>query len=159
MNIEKSLVYLQNKNNSLKSQLLHEQLKYGNYQFNYYKKYSMQILIEYKKSKSLYKAALKVGIDYKTVMNWFIQGQITDSIFKPFSLVITKMNADSKDSTFEIKNEIQPQNDISDGEYLISEYGDGWSYKTFINGEKVFIISSELETLKKKVKNKHLPLG
>lgn len=158
MNIEKSLVYLQNKNNSLKSQLLHEQLKYDNYQFNYYKKYSMQILTEYKKSKSLYKAALKVGIDYKTVMNWFIQGQITDSIFKPFNLVITQMNANFKDSTFEIKNEIPPQNDEFDGEYVISKYGDGWSYKTFIDGDKVFVISNNLETLKKKVQDKHLPI-
>ena len=58
------------------------------------------------------------------------------------------------------------ENDISDvkmdfkqdGEYIISEYGDGWSYKTYIDGEKIFIISNELETLKMKVRNKRLPL-
>ena len=47
---------------------------------------------------------------------------------------------------------------IEEKDYIIAQYGDGWSYKTHVDGEKVFIISNELKTLKEKVKAKHLPL-
>ena len=50
------------------------------------------------------------------------------------------------------------KDDSCEGSFEISQYGDGWSYKTFRDGEKIFIISNDLETLKNKVRTKHLPL-
>ena len=159
MNNENELDNLQKRNNSLKSQLAHEQLKYDNYSFEYFNKYSKLILNEYKQHKSIFKASLIVGIDYKIVMGWYIQGQLNNPIFRGFYLSINDMNGDQR-VVDEIKDnvEINESADELDGDYIISEYGDGWSYKTYVNGEKIFLISNDLETLKKKVRDKHLPL-
>ena len=83
-------------------------------------------------------------------MNWYVQGQLGNPKFRGFYLIIRNINDNAKDSSFQISD--------LDGDYLISEYGDGWSYKTFVNGEKIFLIANELDDLKKKVKAKHLPL-
>ena len=37
-------------------------------------------------------------------------------------------------------------------------YGDGWSYKSYVNGEKIFLIVNELDDLKNKVKSKNLSI-
>lgn len=152
---------LQQRNNSLKSILIHEQIKYDNYSFDYFQKYS-SILREYRKHKSLYKSSLIVGINYEDVMNWYIQGQLNNPIFKEFSTSINKINEGNveKDNSNNENEECHQilNKDIGEGTYKISQYGDGWSYKTFIDGEKIFIISNDLENLKKKVKSKHLPL-
>ena len=149
---------LQKRNNSLKSRLVHEQLKSGNFSFHYSQKYIHRILHEYKKNRSLIKAADIVGIDYNIVIGWYINGQRTDSIYRGFYLAVNDINNSSinTENIGEISGEVSEKD--FDGDYLISEYGDGWSYKTYIDGEKIFIISNDLETLKKKVKDRHLPI-
>ena len=149
---------LQDRCNSLKSRLVHEQLKSGNFSFDYSQKYLHRILHEYKKYKSLIKAANIVGIDYNIVMDWYIGGQRTDSVYHGFYLAVNDINGCSiKTGAISEMSEKVNEKDFG-GDYLISEYGDGWSYKTYINGEKIFIISNDLKTLKKKVKDKHLPI-
>ena len=83
-----------------------------------------------------------------------------NELFRQFSLEIDRINNIAvpkeeivEEDTQEIFNETLP-----DGDYTISRYGDGWSYKTFKNGEKIFLISSDLDKLKDKVMSKHLPL-
>lgn len=162
MNHENVLNNLQKRNDGLKSKLLKEQLKYNNYSFEYFKKYSNLIINEYKQDKSLLKAALNIGIDQQDVLNWYIQGQLGNPIFRSFYLTIEKINNNEKPQNpnvedNEMSQETSAENTL-DGEFIISQYGDGWSYKTFINGEKIFIISNNLDDLKKKIKSKHLPL-
>ena len=160
---------LQKRNNFLKSKLLHEQLRHDNFSFHNFKKYSLLILNEYKKHNSIYKAASSVGIDYNLVIRWYIQGQCENPQFRGFYLAINKISNDFPNEMKDKKDEgakieksreisIDPNPDELEGEYIISQYGDGWSYKTFVDGEKIFIISNELETLKMKVKSKNLPL-
>ncbi len=160
MNGSDVLNSLQKRNDLLKSILLREQLKYGNYSFGYFEKYSKLILNDYKQTGSLLKSALNVGIGQFDALNWYVQGQIGNELFRQFSLEIDMINNISipkekivEDDTQEIFNETS-----SDGDYTISKYGDGWSYKTFKNGEKIFLISSDLDKLKDKVRSKHLPL-
>lgn len=160
MNDNEVLNSLQKRNDSLKSKLLHVQLKYDNYSFGFFEKYSGLILNEYMKSGSLLKSASNVGIGQMDALNWYVQGQMGIEIFREFSREVNRINniIVTKDEIIEevpqeVLNETCPE-----GEYIISEYGDGWSYKTFKNGEKIFLISSDLEKLKDKVKSNHLPL-
>ena len=159
MNNENVLNDLQARSNSLKFRLVHEQLKYGNYSFEYFMKYSKLILNEYKHHKSLFKASSVVGVDYKIVRHWYVQGQLNNPRFRGFYLSINEYNNDSG-SAGEIKDDVEIEENVNgiEGEYVISQYGDGWSYKTYVDGEKIFLISADLKTLKKKVKDKHLPL-
>ena len=159
MNNENALKELQERNDSLKSRLTHEQLKHDNFSFEYFKKYSMLILKEYKQHKSIFKAASIVGIDYKMVMEWYVQGQLNNPAFRGFYLLIRELT-DDQAVEVEIRNDIEVDENVNslEGDYIISQYGDGWSYKTYVDGEKIFLISNELETLKKKVRDKHLPL-
>ena len=153
---------LQQRNNSLKSILLHEQIRYDNYPFEYFQKYSSMILEEYRKHGSFYKASLNVGIDYGVVINWYVQGKMDDPVFNKFSKSIDNLNGVLIEQDSSNDSNVETQEDSGDnhidGDYMISQYGDGWSYKTFVDGEKIFIISNDLETLKDKVRNKHLPL-
>ncbi len=159
MNDETSLDNLEKRNNALKSQLIHEQLKHGYYSSQYFKRYSLTVLNEYKTHRSFFKAASIIKIPLWEIMTWYIQGQRGNPKFRNFYLAVEDINRQNpKDNVAEnvisnVKNDFKP-----DEEYIISKYGDGWSYKTYIDGEKIFIISNELETLKMKVKNKHLPL-
>lgn len=159
MNVNEILNNLEKRNNFLKSRLLHEQLKYGNYSFKYFNKHSQLILNEYLHHKSLFKSSLNTGINYNDVCNWFIQGQLGNPMFKDFYKAISNINniQNHDEDLNETIEEIPVENPI-EGEYEISQYGDGWSYKTFIDGEKIFIISNDLKKLKDKVKSKHLPL-
>jgi hypothetical protein len=163
--IDSALKSLEKRNSSLKSRLLHEKLRQGEIPLTYFKKYSLKILNEYKYSGSIFKSSKNVGINPNVVMNWYVQGQLGNPRFRGFYLLIEKINNDSE---FKINDDF-PEADIADsvsedipenvdGDYVISEYGDGWSYKTYVDGEKVFIISEDLETLKGKVRNRHLPL-
>ena len=143
---------LQKRNDLLRLKLIHEQLKFQNYSFHFIKKYSLLLINEYKKHNSLFKSSLNVGLDYNVVLNWYVQGLLGNSPFRQFFLAINDIGI-LDDSESEIKSEGE-----TEWEYMISQYGDGWSYKTFINGEKIFIIANELDDLKRKVKLKHLPL-
>ncbi|WP_458454695.1 hypothetical protein [Methanobrevibacter sp.] len=158
MEREDVLNSLQKKNNSLKSKLLKTQLKYGNFSLQYYEKYSGLVLEEYRHEKSLFKSALKFNIDPKEVLNWYSQGQLGNPRFQKFYREINKINSISSQNTQIPENAKTSKPETMDGEYMISQYGDGWSYKTFVDGEKIFIISDELESLKQKVKSRHLPL-
>ena len=150
---------LQKRNNSLKSQLIHDQLKVGSYHFGYFKKFLL-VINEYKKSHSFFKVSSAVDISHQEMVNWYIRGQQGDPKFRSFYLAINAVNnLNDVDSDEEIVLEDDADEGIiEEKDYIIAQYGDGWSYKTHIDGEKVFIISNELKTLKEKVKAKHLPL-
>lgn len=155
-----ALESLEKRNDYLKSELLHQQLKYGKIPLNYYKKYCLIIINEYKKCRSIYKSASNVGIEQKVVMDWYIQGQLKNQVFRSFYLTIKNINQKTENNhpaDDEIASPDEPVIEF-EGDYVISQYGDGWSYKTYLDGEKIFIISDELESLKKKVKDKHLPI-
>ena len=162
MNRTDVLNNLQDRNNALKSKLLHEQIKFDNYSFDYFHKYSSIILNEYREHKSLYVASQNVGINHEDVINWYVQGQMGNPIFNDFSTSIDMINeyVGEYESLDDKNNDLQE--DIKDNhcerDFEISQYGDGWSYKTFRDGEKIFIISNDLETLKDKVRSQHLPL-
>ena len=153
---------LQQRNNSLKSKLLHEQIKCDNYSFEYFQKYSSIMLDEYRKHGSFYNASANMGIDYDTVINWYVQGKMGNPVFSEFSKSIDNVNEllNRQDNSNDC--DVEPQDASKDkhfeGDYNISQYGDGWSYKTFIEGEKIFIISDDLNALKDKVRTRHLPL-
>ena len=156
------LTNLQERNNALKSKLLHEQIRHDNYSFNHLQKCFSIILNEYCKNKSLYLASLNEGFDHNNVINWYVQGQLGNPMFKDFSASIDRINENfTENDNLDIEtDEFQDVivDEFCDGDYEISQYGDGWSYKTFRDGEKIFIISNDLETLKNKIRNQHLPL-
>ena len=152
MGPENVLNNLQKRNDLLRLKLIHEQLKFQNYSFHFIKKYSLLLINEYKKHNSLFKSSLNVGLDYNVVLNWYVQGLLGNSPFRQFFLAINDIGI-LDDSESEIKSEGE-----TEWEYMISQYGDGWSYKTYIGGEMIFIIANELDDLKRKVKLKHLPL-
>lgn len=157
-----ALKNLQKRNNSLKSRLIHEQLKCGSYPFKNFKRESLKILKEYKHQKSIFKAALNLGINYNLAVKWFIQGQLGNPQFRDFYCGVYRINNSDADVSFNqhgVTEEIAPQVNELEGDYKISQYGDGWSYTTYVDGEKIFIISDELDTLKKKIIDKHLPLN
>ncbi|MBP3227119.1 MAG: hypothetical protein J6M08_09460 [Methanobrevibacter sp.] len=162
MNRTDVLTNLQERNNALKSKLLHEQIRFDNYSFGYFHKYSSIILNEYREHKSLCIASQNVGVNHEDVINWYVQGQLGNPIFNEFSTSIDMINdyvVQNEDFDGE-NNDFQDdlKDDSCEGSFEISQYGDGWSYKTFRDGEKIFIISNDLETLKNKVRTKHLPL-
>ena len=157
-----ALKNLQKRNNSLKSRLLHEQLKCGSYSFKNFKRESLKLLEEYKHHESIFKAASNAGINYNIAIKWFIQGQLGNPQFRDFYLGIYRINNSKEDVSFEppaITPEVVPQLDETDGDYKISQYGTGWSYTAYVGGEKIFIISDELDTLKKKIHDRNLPLN
>lgn len=159
---EIALRNLQKRNNSLKSRLLHEQLKHGNYHFKNFKKESLQVLSEYKYHKSIFKAASVAGVNHRTAIKWFIQGQLGNPQFRNFYCGISRINANSKVNVSydnPMLEEITPERDDFHEDYKISQYGDGWSYTTYVDDKKIFVISDELETLKKKVIDQNLPLN
>lgn len=163
MNGRNALNSLQIRNNSLKSKLFHEQLKLGQYSFEFHRKYMGLILNEYKKTGSLVKSSEIVGIDYEIVFKWYFQGLSENPNYRNFYLTVRGIGDLSTESS-PIETNVETlesspiSNALEDGEYVISKYGDGWSYKTYVDGEKIFIISNELETLEKKVKDKRLPI-
>lgn len=162
MNNQNVLNTLIKRNNSLKSKLISLQIQNDTYPFDYVRKYSMIVINEYKKHRSIFKSASNANIDYNTVLNWYIQGQLGNSKFRDFYLAIENINTETdvsikKDDSPVIENNADNVETLN-GVYEISQYGDGWSYKTYVGGEKIFIISNDLDNLKKKVKAKNLPL-
>lgn len=72
-------------------------------------------------------------------------------LFRGFYLAINDINNNEDNEKLPpAREKIIQENIPEEGEYQISRYGDGWSYRTYIDGEKIFIISNELETLKRK---------
>ncbi|MBR4446969.1 hypothetical protein [Methanobrevibacter sp.] len=153
---------LQERNNLLQSKLIHDQLKYGTYHFGYFKN-CLVIISEYKKFRSFFKVSTVLDISQNEMINWYIKGQMGNSKFRSFYLAINGINnrkiIDAVEDGAGIDEEIVSGNIVNEEkDYAISQYGDGWSYRTFIDGKKIFIISNELRTLKDKVKSEHLPL-
>ena len=145
---------LQERNNSLKSKLRHEQLKYGTYSFNKYKDESLLVLDAYEKHKSIFKAASSVGLDRDVVMKWFMRGMNGDPKFRPFYLSINNINGVSTRSHEDILREVEE----IDKMYEITSFEDAWVYTTEADGEKISIISGDLDNLRQKVKARNLPL-
>ncbi len=163
MNGQNALNSLQIRINSLKSKLFHEQLKWGQYSFECQRKYMGLILNEYKKTSSLVKSAEIMGIDYGIIFKWYFEGLSGNPNYRGFYLAVRDiLDLSTESSPIETNVEsiesAPVNNALDEGEYVISQYGDGWSYKTYVDGEKIFIISNELETLKAKVKDKRLPI-
>ena len=97
-------------------------------------------------------------MDLNVVMNCYNQCQMGNPKFRGFFLAINELNNGCNIEVAQNDSQLIENHEIAEGNYKISEYGDGWSYTTYIDGKKVFIISDELEGLKNKVKTKHLPL-
>ena len=140
--------------NSLKSKLRHEQLKYGIYSFNKFKKELLLVIDAYKTHKSIFKAASSVGVDKNIAMKWFIQGMNGDSKFRDFYLAINEINGFKPKSQQDILSEV----DEIKKAYDILKFEDAWVYISHVDGEKVSIISSDLDNLRQKVKARGLPL-
>ncbi len=153
--METALNSLQVRNNILKSKLVHEQLKYGNYPFLDFSREISQLVIEYAKHNSIFKAASILGLNPYVVMKWFIQGQRGNPKFRSFYLRISYINRRLNGEVIPQIEEIIPE---FKEHYDISHHGNAWCYTTYVDGEKVAIISGDLENLKKKVKSRELPL-
>ena len=149
-----ALANLQKRNNVLKSKLLHDRLKYGTYQFNALKKELLMVLNAYKLHKSLIKAAKTVGIDEYLAIEWFIEGQLGNPKFRGFYLGINRMNGFKPQTHYDIITDVE---EIKK-EFDISQIGNSWIYTTYVDGEKISIISGDLDQLRQKVKSRNLPL-
>lgn len=150
--MESVLKNLQDRNTNLKSSLTHEQLKYGNYHFTSFKKEIAQLLRQYSCHRSLFKASSIVGLNPNVVFKWYIQGQRGNPNFKSFYLRINQINGN-------FINETDVKTSSSDlKKYHIYQHGDSWVYVTYIDGNKISIISKSLESLKNRVNSKNLPL-
>lgn len=158
MDTEYVLNSLQKRKNSLKFQLVHCQLKHGTYPFGYSRKSILEVINHYKKCGSFFKASSIAGLAQNDVMNWYVQGQLGNPRFRGFFLAINEINKGNDRITDEEPVQESETGFNQDDWHVISEYGDGWSYKAHVGGENVFIISNDLETLKGKVRNRHLPL-
>ena len=150
---ENALYNLENRMNSLKSKLRHEQLKYGVYPFNKFKGELLLVLDAYRTHKSIFKAASSVGVDKDIAMKWFVQGMAGDSEFREYFLTINRINGFKTD----IPQEAIPKAEEKKA-YDISQSGNAWIYTTDLNGEKLSIISGDLDQLMQKVRDRNLPL-
>ncbi|MDO5832753.1 MAG: hypothetical protein Q4Q14_07920, partial [Methanobrevibacter sp.] len=143
---------LQERNDNLKSKLLHEQLKYGNYKFRNFRSESLLVLGAYRKHKSIFKAASAVGINRNLVFKWFIQGQFGNPQFRDFYLGIQRINGFEP---IEVPDEVEEVKK----DYILSEFEDAWTYTTFVDGERISIISGNLDNLKAKIQARDLPFN
>ena len=109
----------------------------------------MLVLKEYNIHKSIVKAACNAGVDINSVIKWFIEGQRGNPHFRNFYLAIMKDNGLNFDLDSYKKPEI-PQHNIRSVE-------GAWIYTANVDGEKVSIISSDYELLKKRIFEKNLP--
>ena len=151
---ENALYNLEKRLNFLKSKLRHEQLKYGTYPFNKSKDVLFLVLDAYKTHKSIFKAASSVGVDKDMAMKWFIQGMNGNPGFRDFYLKINEING------FKLQSHDDAVADVDEikQDYDIFQYGDAWIYTAIVDGEKISIISRNLDSLRQKVKDRNLPL-
>ena len=154
-----SLNDLQKRNNALKSKLLHDKLKHGTYHFNTFKREILLVLNSYKTHRSLIKASKTVGLDKNLAMEWFIEGLFGNPEFRGFYLVVSQMDK-FKPQTIspEVEEVISPEVEEVVKNYTISEYFNSCVYTAEIDGEKISIISKDLDTLKQLVRSKNLPI-
>lgn len=151
ISVHERLNVLEKRNNKLKYLLLHDQLRYGSYSYKHLEDKILLILNEYKINKSLIKSARMAGINSKLVIKWFVEGQKGNPNFEIFYSGIKRINNNSE-FTFE-DIEVRSLDD-----YEIEYVGGSWIYTTYVDGEKISVISSDLNHLKEKVSGKNLPL-
>lgn len=158
---------LQRRNNILKSKLLHDKLKHGTFQFNTFKRELLLVLNSYKTHKSLIKASKTVGLDKNLPVEWFIEGQLGNPQFRGFYLAISQMDRfEPQTSSSKVEEIVSPEveevvsPDVEEDvkNYTISEYVNSCVYTTEIDGEKISIVSRDLDTLKQLVRSKNLPI-
>ena len=140
---------LEKRNNGLKSLLLHDKLKHGSYSYKHLEDKILLILNEYKINKSITLAAFNSGFNPNLVLKWFVEGQKGNPNFEIFYDGIKRIN-NLKDNTEDLE--------ITDNDYEIEYVGGSWVYTTYVDGEKISVISSDLNHLKEKVSDKNLPV-
>lgn len=150
---------LQERNNNLKSKLLHEQLKYGNYKFRNFKNESLLVLGAYRKHKSIFKAASAVGINKNLVVKWLIQGQFGNPQYRDFYLGIQRINGFKPIEMSYESEEVSYEEEEVKKDYILSEFEDAWTYATVVDGKKISIISGNLDNLKAKILARDLPFN
>ena len=158
ISVHERLNILEKRNNRLKSLLLHEQLKYGNYSYKHLEEKILLILNEYKNNNSLVKSAKIAGINSDLAVKWFVEGQKGNSNFKILYSGIKRFNGfefleEEMDSLVEDEIDVPLEKD-----YKIEHIGNSWVYTTDVDGNKLSIISSDLDHLKEKISDKNLPL-
>lgn len=146
---------IQKQNSRLKNKLFHDQLRHDCYSFNNFKREMSLILNFYKYDKSIFKAASHAGVRSVDAMRWYVEGMHGNPLFRGFYLVINELNKPDESPQPIVEQEIKKPSE----EYKISKYGDGWCYTTYIDDEKIFLISKDLDNLKMKVKSRNLPLN
>ena len=117
------------------------------------KTYKEQLLVlhAYKNHKSLFKAADSAGVDKNLPVKWFVQGLFGNPQFRGFYLAISRMNG------------YGPQIEVPEVEeivknYSISEFDNAWTYTTEVDGNKISLISGNLDSLKELARSKDLPI-
>lgn len=134
----------------MKSLLLHDQLKHDSYSYKRLQDKILLILNEYKVSKSLTVSAFNSGVNPSLVLKWFVEGQKGNPNFEIFYDGIKRINSfEPVEEDLEI---------VDDEDYEIEYVGGSWIYKTYVDGEKISIISSDLKHLKEKVSDRDLPI-
>ena len=151
---ENAFYNLEKRINSLRSKLRHEQLRSGAYSFKKSKKELLLVLDAYRTHKSIFKAASSVGVDKDIAMKWFIQGMDGDPEFREFYLMINEINGFKP----QIRQDVRSQIEEIKNAYELSQIEGSWVYTTQMDGEKISIISGDLDNLRQKVKDRNLPL-
>lgn len=151
---EDALNNLEKRLNLLKSKLRHEQLKHGTYPFRKSKDELLLVLDAYRTHNSIFKAASSVGIDGNVAMKCFFRGMSGDPEFRDFYLAISEINGFRPESHEDILSKV----DEIRKSYDISSFDGSWVYTTCVDGEKISIISGNLDNLRQKVKARNLPL-
>ena len=104
------------------------------------------VLQEYKIHKSITKAAIKIGLNPNVVMKWFIEGQKGNPNFEVFYLGVARINNLNSEKVVLAENE--DSEIVGKKDYTLESIGGSWVYTTFVDDEKVSIISSDLNHLK-----------
>ena len=150
ISVHERLLRLEKRNNKLKYLLLHDQLKYGSYSYKHLEDKILLILNEYKVNKSIALAAFNNGINPNLAVKWFVEGQRGNPNFEIFYSGIKRINNWNRDEK-DLKI-------VDEKDYEIEHIGNSWIYKTYVDGKKLSVISSDLNHLEEKVLSKGLPL-
>ena len=157
---------LEKRNNGLKSLLLHDQLKHDNYSYKHLENKILLILNEYQINKSLTMSAFNNGINPDLALKWFVEGQKGNPKFEIFYQGIKRINSfgfDGKDlESMGEAHEIESDGkdlEVNIPDYEIESFGDSWIYRTYLDGNRISVISSDLKHLKEKVSNRNLPIN
>ncbi len=148
ISFHEQLINLEKASNQLKSKLLHDKLKYDNYSYRDLEKDILLILNEYKIHKSIARSASNLGISRTVAVRWYIEGQRGNPNFKLLSSGIQNINNRGNRTDYEIVGK----------EYEIVNSNGSWIYNALVDGEKISVISSDLDHLKERIMEKNLPL-